>query len=366
MPIRGSVDAISSHSAVGWAIGPQLGPMLVQARLRGRVMGEALADRFRPDLAAAGLGDGQHGFEVMFTEELDPAVVPAVTIHPADGDVVLPRTSLAGLHDVLEGVTGRFPAAGRHRSVFGGLWVDRTDAARLLRGRLATGATPAAQEAPLRRLIEDGVVPLGAVDGRGSVLADAAWRDGVAVNAPLDPREGAAVRDGLEALADLLFQPLLLDLLRAVLDDHPVAVRAVLLRGEGGFDQPSTAEALPSPAECVLVVVALGGGCALDVVRGSHLLPEFTAAGQSRWTTPGAAAGLDLALAHGASLDTLELDGFEAALVGAGSICRLRSENDGAALMVWCVPSRQTPRRLLTDRSAPFTVRHESGGMVVV
>lgn len=102
----------------------------------------------------------------------------------------------------------------------------------------------------------------------------------------------------LEALPGLLFQPAPLGLMRAVLDDNPVVRRAVLVRGgEGRFDQPSTAEDLPSPAECVLAVVPLGAeaGCTLDIVRGSHALPEFNGAGQSRWTTPGAAAELAIA-----------------------------------------------------------------------
>ena len=56
-----------------------------------------------------------------------------------------------------------------------------------------------------------------------------------------------------------MFRDVALRALRAILDDNPVVYRAVLSRGNGGaFVQPSTVEALPSPAECVAVVACAG------------------------------------------------------------------------------------------------------------
>jgi hypothetical protein len=116
----------------------------------------------------------------------------------------------------------------------------------------------------------------------------------------------------------------------------------------------------------VLAVIPLGAGagCLLDVVRGSHALAEFNAAGQSRWTTPGAAAVL--ALAAGASVDSLRIGPGEIAVVSAGTLCRVQAEGEGAALLVWCIPTRQTTRRLLANGHRPFRVGHVSGAMVSV
>jgi hypothetical protein len=369
MSMQGSIDLITPQGAVGWIFSPLAGDaIIVQARLQGRVIGEAVAERLRPDLAAAGLGDGHHGFEIVFVDELDPALLPGVTVNPAGGDVALPRTNLTGLQDFLASATSRFPAAGRNRSVHGGLWADRTDAARLLRGRIAAGATPAALLDPLRNFIEEGVAILAEAPARPASAALTLPPAGdLPLDQPLDPHASETARGVLEALAEVLFQPGPLGLLRGLLDDNPVVSRVVLTRGEDGrFDQPSTAEDLPSPAECVLAVIPMGAGagCLLDVVRGSHTLPEFNAAGQSRWTTPGAAAVF--ALAAGASVDSLLIEPGEIGVVSAGTLCRLQADAEGAALLAWCIPTRQTARRVLATGQRPFQVRHESGAMVAV
>lgn len=369
MSIRGSIDAISTQSALGWIAG--LGaeePLLVEARLQGRVIGEAIADRPRPDLAAAGLGDGNYGFDIVFCEALDPAVLPIVTVHPAGGDVMLQRTSLAGLHEFLGAVISRFPAAGRSRSIYGGLWVDRSDALRLLAGRILTGATPAELEAPLRGFIEDGFVKLPSAEGpAGLNEADTLPLDDL-IAGSLDPSANLATRAMLEELPHHLFRQATVAALRALLDDNPVAVRAVLARGdEAGFAQPSAAEVLPSPAECVLAVIGAGAaGCTLDIVRGGHTLPEFTAAGESRWTAPGATAGIAIAVKHGASVSSIDVGPLEIALVSAGSLYRIRSKGDGAGVAVLCVPARQSAVRVLSRNGGRFQVRHPSGALLSI
>jgi hypothetical protein len=367
MSMQGSVDLITAQGAVGWIFCRHAEEaILVEARLQGRIIGEARAERFRPDLTSAGLGDGHHGFEIAFVDEVATALLPGVTVHPSGGDVVLPRTNLTGLQDFLASATARFPAAGRNRSVHGGLWADRTDAARLLRGRIAAGATPAALLDPLRSFIEEGVAILAEAPERPASAAPSLppARD-LPLDQPLAPHASEAARGVLAALADVLFQPGPLGLLRGLLDDNPVVSRVVQARGKDGrFDQPSTAEDLPSPAECVLAVVPLGAGagCLLDVVRGSHALPEFNAAGQSRWTTPGAATAF--ALAAGASVDSLRIEPGEIGVVSAGTLCRVQADGEGAALMAWCIPARQTARRLLASGQRPFQIRHVSGAMV--
>ena len=63
-PLRGYVDAIGAHAIEGWAQNcdaPEA-PVCLDIFVGGRFLGEVLANRFREDLAAAGLGSGRHAF----------------------------------------------------------------------------------------------------------------------------------------------------------------------------------------------------------------------------------------------------------------------------------------------------------------
>ena len=73
MAIVGVVDVVSPMSASGWAYlddAPQR-HLKVQALLDGAIVGEAFASDHRPDLAEAGVGEGDHAFEVLFEPALD-------------------------------------------------------------------------------------------------------------------------------------------------------------------------------------------------------------------------------------------------------------------------------------------------------
>lgn len=370
MSIRGSIDSLTTKRANGWAFSPsEKGPTVVQAMLFGRIIGEAVADEHRPDLAAAGIGDGRSGFGIAFYEPVDPSLLPMVSVRPQGGDVELPRTDLTGFPEFFRAMQARFPAAGRSRSVFGGLWTDRTDAISVLTGRIASGATLPDLEEPLRRLINDGYVVLrNALAAGGLTTGDAALIDALPAEQPLDGAGDPATRRVLESLPGVLFRPLSLALLRAALDDHPVAYRASVVRGAAGiFSQPSNGDSLPSPAECLLAVVASRhDGAQIDVVRGSHALPEFTAEGRSRWIARDAAAAVEVAIANGAAVDTADIGPNDVAIVGPGTIHRSRGVGDSAAVNVWCAPSRQIPLRVLTRGEGPLQVRHSSGAGLII
>jgi hypothetical protein len=361
--IRGSIDSLTPEGAVGWAFEGRSGEQLVmQALCSGRIIGEAVADRFRHDLAEAGFGDGHCGFELTFYEALDPALLPFVSVKPRGGDVELPRYAAAGFADFFRSLHARHPAAGRHRSVFGGLWTDRTDARRLLGGRIAAGTAPADLASTLGALIEGGHAVLRNVLPPAGEAASAH----LAAVAPGQPilAEGEG-RAALAALADLLFREATLRPLRAMLDDQPVCTRIVPTRGiENAFQQPSTAEALPSPAECLLLVAAIGGELTLDIVRDSHALPEFTTDGRSRWIATSPEAALDLALAQGLSIEQVELSPTDLAIVGPGTLHRLRAEGAGTGLRAWVLPRRVTPARFLAGTAGTFSLRHPTGAML--
>ncbi|WP_376094471.1 hypothetical protein ACE7GA_01190 [Roseomonas sp. CCTCC AB2023176] len=374
MTIRGSVDSLTPEGASGWAFAGGGRPLVVQALLDGRVIGETVAESERPDLSAAGLGDGQCGFAMAFYDApIDPAMLPFVSIRPRGGDVELPRTNLTGYGEFFRTLHARYPGAGRQRSVFGGLWTDRTDARRLLAGRVATGATPADLVHPLRGFIGEGYAILRDVlppslDARTADLPAGA----------LDPSFGPAAAKFLETLPARLFREPVLRLVRAILDDHPTVYRVAVTRAgdpRPGFAQASAAEALPSPAECLLLVSSLSsdpaGFIGLDVVRGSHELPEFTSHGRSRWLAEDLPdrepAGLELAREFGASVEMLEVGPRDVALLGPGTLHRLRTPGpDRAALRTWCVPARISPSRAISEAASALIMRHESGAVLAV
>jgi hypothetical protein len=369
MIMRGSVDSLTATGAQGWIFTGGMGEdVVVQALLNGNIVGEATADIARPDLAAAGFGDGRCGFAIEFYDAVEAAKLPFVAIRPVGTDVDLPRTSLTGFGDFFRTLHTRRPGSGHHRSVFGGLWTDRADAARLLAGRVAAGATPADLEPTLRAFIDDGYAVLrSALAPVGFSAAEATLVDSLEAGRPLDPRAEYAARRLLEALPGIVFRDVPLRTLRGLLDDNPTAYRAEIARGdEARFTQPSAAEALSSPAECVMVLTCAGeDGLLLDIVRGSHALPEFTPDGRSRWLADGA-AGIELAALQGMAVETVEVGPRDIAIVAAGTLYRIRTPDTAAGLSVWCSPARVTPDAFITGTVGTFTVRHHSGAKLTV
>lgn len=370
MSLRGSIDSLDAKGASGWIFDVDHGdPILVQAMLDGRVIGEAPAELPRPDLASAGLGDGRCGFQIDFYDALDPALLPFVAVRPRGGDVELPRTNITSFGEYFRALHARFPGAGRHRSVFGGLWTDRTDAHRLVAGRVASGATPADLAPALRSFVGEGYVVLkSALAPAGFAAAELALLESLEAGRPLDPRSEHAARRLLEVLPSVVLREVALRALRAILDDNPTIYRAALARGDGaGFAQPSTVEALPSPAECVAMIAGTGSDPVLmDVVRGSHQLPEFTSDGRSRWIVAGSGAGVEIAIGHALSVEHVEIGPLDLALVGPGTLHRLRTTEGTTAVTAYCAPSRLSPVRFVAGEVGNFTVRHHSGALLAV
>ncbi len=73
---RGSLDSVTKARVEGWmqSLEAPDEPVLVQIMMHGIIVGEVRADRYRPDLETAGLGNGRHGFVFEPPEEilLDP------------------------------------------------------------------------------------------------------------------------------------------------------------------------------------------------------------------------------------------------------------------------------------------------------
>lgn len=62
--VRGYVDSVTTGAIDGWAFEPAnpTERVVVELRLDGRTLATTVADRHRPDLVRAGIGDAFHGF----------------------------------------------------------------------------------------------------------------------------------------------------------------------------------------------------------------------------------------------------------------------------------------------------------------
>ena len=84
--LRGYVDAVGARSVAGWAqnIEHPDAPVCLDVYVAGQLIGRVLANRYRADLARAGIGSGCHSFEFMLSFNL------------AEGSAVVVRRSLDG------------------------------------------------------------------------------------------------------------------------------------------------------------------------------------------------------------------------------------------------------------------------------
>jgi hypothetical protein len=366
--IRGAVDRLDSEGAAGWLYGADYHARpVVRAFLHQELIGEGVADGYRSDLEQVGFGDGRCGFEIRFDRVIEPSYLPYVTLKPEDVDLLLPMPQLGdGYRDLVEKVLSGYQGAGRNRSVLGGLWTDRMDAPQLLAGRVAVGNSPADLQPALQGLIRDGHVVLhNALAPNGVASRDlAAFRIASNVDQAEDENHHTSA---LTVMAALLFREQLVRVLRAVLDDHPVAYRFDLISGAADYLQASSIEDLPSPAECLAVYIGNPNGTIrLDCVRDSHDLPEFGSNGLSRWTREGAEEAARFAASAGLSVQSLELDSLDVAIVGPGLMHRVSAEADAPALRIILAPRRVTPRRFLRGARSWSEVGHVSGARIRV
>jgi hypothetical protein len=347
--IRGSVDTISKKVATGWIYSDaDRNPLSVEALINDQLIGRAVANLLRADLKAAGFGEGKCGFELRFNSEVDPIYLPFVQVRLAGTDLEIRRWAGAGFREFFGALYQRHPRAGRSASVFGGLWTDRSDAAALLKGRLDVGTVGIGEANHLARFVQDGVVLL--TSGRGE-----SQPDGQAFTGSL-----------VDTVAHNLFGEEILRVLRAIFDDHPVAINASVLEAdETDFGQVSALEELPSPAECLGVVFPMRAtAVAVDVVRDGHRLPEFLPDGLSRWTHAASSRTAGAVLTHDMPVARYQVRAGSVLLIGPGALCRVRASSS-SAVKVLALPARQSLLRF--QQTAPRgEVTHASGARVWV
>lgn len=343
--IRSSVDIINSKHSSGWVYSDAKGEQhSVEALLNGQVIGKAVANILRPDLLAAGFGDGKCGFHIQFSKEVDPIFLPFIQINLSGTDLELRRWAPAGFHDYYRALYQRYPRAGRSASVFGGLWTDRSDASSVLKGRVDIGLTASGAANRIARYINDGLV---AID-----------REAAKVDAGTKPGDMPA------AVADVLFGDTVLQTVRGVFDDNPVAIRADAVEANvEAFSQLSTIEDLPSPAECLgLLFSREKKSVPVEIIRGSHHLPEFHPDGTSRWTHAAAERVAHLTASPTLPVESHMISRSSLLLVSPGLLYRIRAAA-GSVVRVLLIPSRTS---LLRFHQKPPTgeITHDSGARI--
>ena len=89
--VQGHVDSMDFEKASGWAWLPEnpYEALEVEAVLNDVVIGRAIADRMRSDLAEANKGDGKYGFLLKFDQRLAGDQVPLLQVVRPDGAVAL-------------------------------------------------------------------------------------------------------------------------------------------------------------------------------------------------------------------------------------------------------------------------------------
>ncbi len=75
--LRGYVDEVSAHRIAGWAqtVEHPEAPLCLDIYAGGQLIGRVLANRYRDDLARAGIGSGCHGFEFAPPRDLSAHVI---------------------------------------------------------------------------------------------------------------------------------------------------------------------------------------------------------------------------------------------------------------------------------------------------
>ena len=81
-PLEGNIDGLDGNTLTGWAFAPAHPDMSVVLEVLDgdTLVARLTANRFRDDLAAAGIGDGRHGFELALSRSLSPLVRHALRV----------------------------------------------------------------------------------------------------------------------------------------------------------------------------------------------------------------------------------------------------------------------------------------------
>jgi len=362
--INGSVDKITCETAVGWIYNNEgENSFSVQAVLHDSVIGQAEANIYRPDLEEVGFGNGRCGFEIKFNERIAENYLPFISIKPIGYNLSIPLTDKTVFYDFVATLQQGYPGASRGRSLLGGLWTDRMDALQLLSSRIGLGIVLPDLQPCLQSYIVNGYVSLDRLfepaDQRKLLIAET-----ISSLPRVTEKEIAAIQNGLWEIIPHIFEKSIQRVLQAVFDDHPVAYRLDwLTESQSVFTQISTIESFPSPTECAAIYFAVSKG-SIDIIHGSHEFPEFTSIGHSRWIATAAEEISQIAVASGASINTVDFEQTGALICSPGLLHRAQASKHEPILRVLCAPKRITPERYLTGENMWIEASHPLGARI--
>jgi Hint domain len=95
--LRGFVDFHDSEVVEGWAQNPEFpeAPVCVDVLVEGKLVAQTLANRYRADLAAAGIGSGRHSFSIHLPSPLTPRERQSVEVRRSSDRSPLPHSEIA-------------------------------------------------------------------------------------------------------------------------------------------------------------------------------------------------------------------------------------------------------------------------------
>jgi hypothetical protein len=307
MKVRGHIDVNNGEVVAGWVIDDDAPtrPLTLELMNGGDVIATGVANVFREDLVAAGIGNGRHGF--YFPQ---PAVVP--------------RSALRGLAVRIGGTplyVGSPPPPSKAEAApsaktlsrFGGLWIDREDWLDELALRHRTGRLSDELSESIFRFVRDGyhILP-GAVSQQvvEACIADVerlwqnpperllieSWEENKCqlITARADYRYGKTKLCDVYAFSDPIRQaiaaPRVMEFLRAIFDDKPKAFQGLhfskgseqAIHKDSAYVKVDTAPMHLAASWTALEDVRPGTGELLYFV-GSHRAPEYLFAGHNKW-----------------------------------------------------------------------------------
>lgn len=309
------LDGVSDGRIFGWAWDPTDPTVRLELAVSvdGRRVGSVVADRERPDLREAGIGDGRHGFELTLPSKVADGRRHAVDVHAVDGQPLANSPWEGWLGAV--GAKGNGTAPTRFRSRFGGLWTDLSNAPALADGKAELGSIDADEHALLSAFIEDGYVILRQAVPAADVAAlrqdveelydqpaPSLWveESGVRGTVRLAPRHRDArikildLHAHLESARSAMFAPRLARFLQLLFERPPLAFQSLYF--ERGVEQPLHCDTAfvrcSSPVEFAAAWIALepivAGSGELELYPGSQALPEKLFRGGNKWAPPAA------------------------------------------------------------------------------
>jgi hypothetical protein len=320
--IIGHIDRCDKERLEGWVFSPAEPErhFTMQIYIGDLLLGETVADRLRPDLAAAGYGGGQCAFSYQMPHFLPKGALHKIRMRVVNSVAwILPDQNTSHGQDAEpeeeeRGAELAPPPPQQFVSRFGGLWIDRLDWIDRLAAKHRKGEINDDMTVAIFRFVRDGhivfrnAVPPPIVNALNEAI-DRAW-----VNPPsglmmetFEP-DGQmritgpelALREGRTKLMDFyafsnaarraVTAPALIGFFNAIFEETPKAFQSLTLWN--GSSQPMHKDSAyvqiePNPLAMAAAWLALEdvkqGAGEPEYYTGSHRAPDFLFGGLSKW-----------------------------------------------------------------------------------